>query len=492
MNHPLQQPNQQPNHPSNPLPVFLEFHGAAGEVTGSRTVLRVGGNHGDAANTARIMVDCGLFQGGSDSRAQNWEPTRPRPADVSAVVLTHAHLDHSGRLPRYCREGFSGPIYCTDGTAELGKILLLDAAFLEEEQAAWARRTGYSRHKNPLPLFTEADANAAIDHFKVVPRNEWHALGDNISFQFLRGGHITGASLVQFAIESGGESKLVTFSGDLGNERSLTMRPPVDLVETDILVLESTYGSRVQARQPALEMLGQIISRTLARQGVVVIPAFAVGRTQEILYMIRLLEDKKTIPQVPVILDSPMATAATRTFLRHTEDHQLATSFNGGTDGFLPKYFETTHSTDESMAACMREGPMIIISASGMLNGGRILHHLKTRLPDPANTVVFVGYQAEGTKGRYLLDHGKAEGKLRIFHAEVPVEADIESVDNLSAHADQQDLVAWVGRMRKLPKKILLNHGSQESSAALAGLLKSAFPGSEILPVHTQGEIRIF
>ena len=477
--------------PSDATPVFLEFHGAAGEVTGSRSVLRIGAGTGNNPVPLRIMVDCGLFQGSSDSRAQNWEPTQPRPSDVSAVVLTHAHLDHSGRLPRYCREGYSGPIFCTDGTADLGKILLLDAAFLEEEQAAYARRTGYSRHKNPLPLFTEHDANLAIDHFKVVPRNEWQKLGEDVSFQFLRGGHITGASMVQFAIGTGEISRIVTFSGDLGNERSLTMRPPVDLVETDILVLESTYGSRVQNRRPALEMLGSIIARTIARKGVVVIPAFAVGRTQEILYMIRLLENQKAIPQVPVVLDSPMATAATRTFLQHSEDHQVATSFNGGPDGFLPRYFETTHSSDESMATCMREGPMIIISASGMLNGGRVLHHLKTRLPDPANSVIFVGYQAEGTKGRYLIEQGKEEGHIRIFHAEVPVEAEVESVDNLSAHADQEDLVEWVGRIQRRPKKIFLNHGSKESSEALKTRLEHAFPDIQILPIHSPGEIRI-
>jgi len=476
------------NQPTN---VFLEFHGAAGEVTGSRSVLRIGAGDENNPVSLRIMVDCGLFQGSSDSRAQNWEPTLPRPADISAIVLTHAHLDHSGRLPRYCHEGYGGPIYCTDGTAGLGKILLLDAAFLEEEQAAYARRTGYSRHKNPLPLFTEHDANLAIDHFKVVPRNVWQKLGENVSFQFLRGGHITGASLVQFAIGTGDISRIVTFSGDLGNDRSLTMRPPVDLVETDILVLESTYGSRIQSRQPALEMLGGIIARTLARNGVVVIPAFAVGRTQEILYMIRLLENKKAIPQVPVVLDSPMASAATRMFLQHSEDHQIATGFNGGPDGFLPRYFETTHSSDESMAACMREGPMIVISASGMLNGGRVLHHLKTRLPDARNSVVFVGYQAEGTKGRYLVEKGKEEGRVRIFHAEVPVEADVESVDNLSAHADQEDLVEWVGRIQRRPKKIFLNHGSKESSEALKTRLEHAFPEIEILPIHSQGEFRI-
>ncbi len=461
------------------MSVYLDFLGATGEVTGSRSILQIDGDPGP--KSFRVMIDCGLYQGSSDSRAKNWLPTQPKPDDVDAIILTHAHLDHSGRLPRYCREGYRGPIFCTNGTAELAKILLLDAAFLEEEQASYARRTGYSHHKSPEPLFTEADANLAIDHFKTVPRDAWQTLSHNVQFKFVRAGHITGASLVQFSIDDGGVSKLITFSGDLGNNRSITMRPPANISETDILVLESTYGSRNHSRLPGSQLLGDVIQRTMAHNGVLVIPAFAVGRTQELLFMIRQLEDQKAIPCVPVILDSPMASAATRTFLQHPEDHLLATAANGEVSGFLPRLFETTDSTDESMAACMKDGPFIVISASGMLSGGRILHHLKARLSNPKNTILFVGYQAEGSKGRYLLDEGKTAGKIRIFHTEIPIEADIEFIDNLSAHADQQDLIEWVARIQRRPKKIFLNHGTLAASTALADKLRQRLPNTDIL-----------
>ena len=476
------------------MPIHLDFFGAAGEVTGSRTVIEINGaippvTVAETGRPHRIMVDCGLFQGPRESKLRNWEPTSPPPAGIDHVILTHAHLDHSGYLPRFYREGYSGKVFCSKGTAELARILLLDAAFLEEEQAAYARRTGYSHHKNPQPLFTEADANVAIDNLQTCERNQWIPLASNVSFQFLRAGHITGASMAQFAIQDGDRSRLVTFSGDLGNDRSVTMRPPVDLVETDILVLESTYGSRIQSREPAKVALAEIIRKTVTRQGVLVIPAFAVGRTQEILYLLRQLEDERAIPSVPVILDSPMAIAATQTFLRHPEDHLLATSFNGGVEHFLPKKFDVTRSSDESMAICMQDGPMIVLSASGMLTGGRILHHLKARISNPKNTVLFVGYQAEGTKGRYLLDEGKAAGKMRIFHQEIPVEADIESIETLSAHADQQDLVDWVGRMQRKPSRIFLNHGTVDSAHTLRGSLTSRFPEISVTPL--EGPLRI-
>ncbi len=474
------------------MPVYLDFVGAAGEVTGSRTVLRTQGTGNNPPKPFRALVDCGMYQGTSDSRARNWEAIKPGPTEIDAIVLTHAHIDHSGRLPRFCREGYTGSIFCTQGTADLGKILLLDAAFLEEDLAAYARKTGYSRHKPPLPLFTEADANLAIDQFKPVPRNQWQTLNNEVQFQFLRAGHITGASLAQFSIEVEGTKKIVTFSGDLGNHRSITMRPPANLIETDILVLESTYGARVHTRMPGSELLADVIKRTIGRKGVVVIPAFAVGRTQEILFMIRQLEDKKEIPSVPVILDSPMATAATKTFLQHPDDHLIATASDGEPTAFLPRQFETTHSTEESMEACQKDGPLIVVSASGMLSGGRILHHLRTRLPNPKNTVVFVGYQAEGSKGHYLLTEGKVSGSMRIFHSEVPVGAEIVSIDNLSAHADQQDLLEWVGKIQKGPKRIFLNHGTKESADCLAEQLRIRFPTTTVTPLDAPQSIMIY
>lgn len=451
------------------MSLSLSMLGAADTVTGSKTLLSYRGQ--------KWLVDCGLFQGPKDIRQRNWETFSPDPRTLSGVLLTHAHLDHCGFLPRLVREGFSGRIHGTIATKELAAIVLRDAAWLEEESAHYANKSGYSHHKPALPLFTQDDAEKAISHFEGHPRHEWIPLGEGISFRFLRAGHIPGASLVQVHVMTTKGPRLMTFSGDLGNHRSLVMRGPEPLLETDLLVLESTYGSRLQSRRDGLESMAEIARRTFARQGVLVIPAFAIGRAMEIVYMFRTLEDRGMIPAVPIILDSPMATAALSVGLRHTEDHGLDSAFLGQKDqleAFKPKYFELSSSADESLAACMRDGPMVIVSASGMLSGGRILHHLKARLPHEKNTMIFAGYQAEGSKGRWLQDFamGKQEGKLRIHHKEVEVEAEIVTMDELSAHADYQDMMEWLRGLKKAPELTIVNHGSEESQKALRDRIK--------------------
>jgi len=456
--------------------VSLEFFGAAGEVTGSRTLMRY-----DHRTT---LVDCGLFQGPKHSREKNWARFAVAPADINSVVLTHAHLDHSGWLPRLWKQGFRGPVHCSEGTADIARLLLLDAAHLEEEQADFANRTGYSHHVPALPLFDTNDAEEAIKLFVPHPRETWVQLDDSVSFRFLRAGHIIGASLIQFNVAFDNSSLQVTFSGDLGHSRSVTMRAPVDLLETDILVLESTYGNRLHPREDAVTQVGEIAKRTFARGGVLVVPSFAVGRAQEIIYLIRLLEDRGIIKPVPVILDSPLSSAATAVFRRHDEDHHLGSVFaGGGAESFLPRRFEVSSTPDESMLACMRDGPMVVISASGMLTGGRILHHLKARLPDERNTVLFTGYQAEGTKGRVLLDAVGGLKTLRIHHKEVPIAADIVAIETLSGHGDSDDLLAWIKRIKRKPRHIILNHGSEDAMTAFAAKIAAELPGIKVTPV---------
>jgi metallo-beta-lactamase family protein len=446
----------------------IEFLGASDTVTGSRTLVTFG--------ASRWLIDCGLFQGDRETRARNWLPFAPSPKELSGVILTHAHLDHSGYLPRLCREGFRGPVHATDGTVDLTRILLLDAAHLEEEGAAFANKTRYSRHYPAQPLFTVADAETALGRLEAHARDVWVPLAPGLSFRFLRAGHIIGASFVQLACELGAVgTRIVTFSGDVGNGRSLHLRPPEALPPSDVLILESTYGDRLQPRDDAVAALAEIARRTFARGGVLVVPAFAVGRAQEVTYMLRLAEERGLVPRVPVILDSPMATQAMEICLAHPEDQILDSAFAGGEDPLRPARFEVARTPDESMLACMRDGPLVVISASGMLSGGRILHHLKARLPDARNTVLFSGFQAEGSKGRFLQDHAATGATLRLFHEEVPIEAEVVTLHHLSSHADREDLVAWLRRAPTRPRRIVVNHGSPDAQRALAATLRETF-----------------
>lgn len=459
--------------------IKLSILGASDTVTGSRYLLR--------ANEQTFLIDCGLFQGDKTLRDKNWQQFAIDPATIDHVILTHAHLDHSGYLPKLCKEGYQGPIHCSQGTYELCHIMLPDAAHLEEEQASYANKTGYSHHKPATPLFTTKDAEKALGQLKSHLRHEWIQLSKNVSIRFLCAGHILGASLVQFNFTEPNGQWTMTFSGDLGHSRSLTMCPPEPLTETDLLILESTYGNRLHPREDPGDVISKMIQKIIATKGVLVIPAFAVGRAQEVLFIIRKLEDEGKIPSIPVILDSPMSVQATRIFLKNKEDkdfHSIfARSLKESSDekqddfssAFLPKLFEATTSTDESMLTCMRDGPLVAISASGMLNGGRILHHLKHRLPDSRNVLLFTGYQAEGTKGRFLQDHLGKLDTLRIFHKEVPIEATIATCDSLSAHGDYQDILSWMSSMATLPKKVILSHGTKESQKAFAEKIASQF-----------------
>jgi metallo-beta-lactamase family protein len=464
----------------------LEFLGAAGGVTGSRTLLTFG--------EISTLVDCGLFQGPKDVRAKNREPFGVDIKRIQCVVMTHAHLDHSGYLPRLWREGFRGPIYCSSGTADLLPIMLTDAAYLEEEFAGYANKSGYSSHQPALPLFTKKDVDQCVKLIQPLTQNEWHKLGQHISFRFLPAGHIIGASMVQFSLNGFNGGKTITFSGDLGHDRLLTMRGPEILLETDVLILESTYGNREHPRHDSLKEFASIANRTFKRGGMLIIPAFSVGRAQEIMYMIRKCEDAAAIPKVPVTLDSPMANAATRVFLDHPKDHKETCRFSSKdpVDCYLPALFETTETANDSMLACMKDGPGVVISAAGMLNGGRILHHLKARLPHEQNTILFCGYQAEGTKGRYLQDNASNIDVIRIHHKEVPILAEIATMATLSAHADWVDIKNWLAKIQKPPKEILLNHGSLEALDAMAGHVTDVLPNARVRAIKEPGVIDLF
>lgn len=454
---------------------FLKFLGGSQTVTGSKISLSL--------EDKIFLIDCGLFQGGPELRAQNWDPFPIPVQKFQAVILTHAHLDHSGYLPRLVKQGYNGPVFCTQGTRDLCEILLLDSAHLQEEDAIYANKTGHSRHKPALPLYSAEDVEDTLKLFRPLQRNTWIAISESVSIRFRRSGHIVGSSFVELRYQNlhSGESKILVFSGDIGHNHSKILIGPDEAPpEADLLVLESTYGGKTRSRADPLVEMESVARRTLERGGVLLIPAFAVGRSQEVLHIIRLLEDAGKIPRVPVLLDSPLASKATSVFKNHPEDHVFGTAFLDFDLNFWPSRFEIIESTDDSFMACMRGGPLIVVSAAGMLSGGRILHHLKRRVSEEKNTVLFVGYQAEGSKGRYLQELKSGQGEIRIHHTQIPVNCEIVTLDSLSAHGDPQDLSDWLRKVSTTHTHILLNHGTPEAAKALKDHLGKAFNPKKI------------
>ncbi|MCB0367005.1 MAG: MBL fold metallo-hydrolase [Bdellovibrionaceae bacterium] len=450
--------------------LLLQFLGAAGTVTGSRTVVRYG--------DYRILVDCGLYQGPKEIRQLNWDPF-PEVEKLDAVVLTHAHIDHSGYLPKLSKEGFNGPVYCSKATQDLCDIMLMDSAHLQEEDARFANKSRHSRHYPALPLYTTPDAIRVLKQFESIPMDEWKELVPGLSLRMIRAGHILGSAIVQFSYEGSHDSRLLTFSGDLGNGRSHILKPPVMISETDYLVMESTYGDRVQPREGQLKPLGEIIRKVTGRGGTLVIPAFTVGRTQELLYLIRQLESQNLIPLLPVYVDSPMALDATQVYANHSEELKLAVVDGELQSPVCTSSYTAVKSADDSMLLCMDDSPKIVISAAGMLTGGRILHHLKAKLPDPKSGVLFVGYQAEGTKG-LLLKQGLTD--IRIHHQPVTVEAEIMAMDTFSAHADSNDIMDWLRNFKKPPRGVFLNHGEPNALRALKYRISNEFEWKVMIP----------
>ena len=441
--------------------MHLQFLGAAETVTGSKTLLQY--------NQKQYLFDAGLFQGPKEIRNKNWQEFK-LAKQIDAVILSHAHIDHSGYLPKLVKDGFKGPIYCTPGTRALCEIMLMDAARLQEEDARFANQTGYSNHEKALPLYDSDDAKKCLQYFQEVPFHQWFELDPGISFQFFRAGHIVGSAITQIAYHQDEKQKILCFSGDLGNGRSVILENPESIPEADYLVLESTYGDRIQSHDSVFDSFQQVISKVIGRKGTLIIPAFSVGRTQEVLYIVHELHRQNKIPHCPVYIDSPMAQRATQVYLKFTDEIKKELVENIVQSVLASAQFKAVTSPDESMLLCMSDEPKIVISSAGMLTGGRVLHHLKAKLPDAKSGVLFVGYQAQGTKG-LLLKNGFKD--IRIHHKKVNVEAEIFTVDSMSAHADCEDLKRFVEQMGKKPRQIFLNHGEPNALQTLQYALQN-------------------
>ncbi len=456
----------------------IQFLGATRTVTGSKHLIEVDGY--------RVLVDCGLFQGLKELRLRNWEPFPLNPASINAVILTHAHIDHTGYLPRLVREGFDGPVYCTPATVDLARILLPDSAHLQEEEAAYANKVGSSRHHPALPLYDTNDANEALKLLHSVNYNKEIRLTKKVSFEFVTAGHILGSSLVNFELEcDGSRHKRMTMTGDIGRYDEPIINDPAKVDEADYIVLESTYGDREHPNFDVKAVLAEIITETAKRGGQILIPAFAVGRAQQLIYLIRELEDENRIPVLPVFVDSPMAISATKLYTRHTEDHDLEMQqlLDERRDPLATRQFFFTRTVQESKKVSAQEGSSIVISASGMATGGRILHHLIKRLPDERNTVIFPGFQAAGTRGRRLVD---GEKEIKIFGETVPVHAQIERLENLSAHADFREILRWLSGFNRAPEKVFLVHGEPEAAESMRAKIVEKFGWPVEIPEYLQ------
>lgn len=447
----------------------LTFWGGVETVTGSKYLLESEGK--------RVLIDCGLFQGMKELRERNWQAVPFVAKDLDAIVLTHAHIDHSGFLPRMIVEGFRGPIYCSKGTAELLKILLPDSARLQEEEAEYRNKHQLTQHNPALPLYSEEDAYRTLEFLRPVLHEEnAFTVAPGITAQLYVAGHLLGSRFIRFTLAPSGRT--VLFSGDLGQQNPLILRDPVDPPSADYVLVESTYGDRLHDEIPPKEALAPIIQRAAKRSGTILIPAFAVGRTQELLYVLRQLEDEGRIPVLPVYVDSPMAVEATTVYQRLLEEYDPTLLKNRT----LPLRTQKCHfaaSRGESRRLNDVEGVHIILSAAGMMTGGRILHHAQRVLPDPESTVIFVGYQGRGTTGRRVLD---GESHVKIFKQMYPVHCHIERVEGFSSHPDYRDILAWLKDIPTPPRCLFITHGEPEASKSLAERIDASFGWKTHLP----------
>ncbi len=453
------------------MDVRITFLGAAGTVTGSTYLVSYG-------NT-RILVDCGIFQGERSWRERNWLPPHFDPASIQAVLLTHAHVDHIGMLPRYYKLGLRAPVLASPGTADLAKLLLLDSGRLQEEESAFRAKHKKSRHHPPLPLYTEEEAKAALELLTPGPINTRIPVVDGVTAQWSLMGHILGACAITLWI--GG--KKIVFSGDVGRygEPILVDPQPVEL--GDLLLIESTYGNRLHNGSALQDEMADVINRTYRRRGVVIIPSFAVGRTQTLLYYLRELKAAERIPDIPVIIDSPMASDATAIYRHHSNEYDERSKelLRKGAHPFTVPKMYFTREKEESMKLNSIEEPMILISASGMLSGGRILHHLKHRVSDKRNTVMFVGYQPPGSRGDWLKRGNKT---MRLLGDEVPVNAEVCEVSGLSAHADRAELLRWCRSCSGTPGRVAVVHGEPDSARQFSALLGEELGWNSFVPEY--------
>ncbi len=456
---------------------YIQFLGAADTVTGSKHLIAVGQGNGANETTGnhgfQLLVDCGLFQGQKEWRLKNWAELPVPASTIKAVILTHAHLDHCGWIPRLCKQGFEGPIYATPATVDLCGIILPDSGYLQEEDAAFHNKQKSSKHVPALPLYTMEEAQQCLSRFRAVPFGEWVQLAPEVSFRFVHSAHILGAAMAEITLASNGSRRALLFTGDIGRVRNSTVAPgkvvhsgPVEGESPDVLVMESTYGNRHHPEEDVMLPLAELINAAVERGGSVVVPAFAVERTQKFLFLLKELMEQNRIPRIPVYADSPMGIQAVQIFLKHNEE------FSPETRDLVARYgsplqwpgFHFASTAQESKQINQSHYPSIIVSSNGMCMGGRIQHHLLQRLPDPRNLVLFIGYQAVGTRGRQIKE-GASE--VKIFGEIVPVRAQVEALEQFSDHADVDELLEWLSTFEKTPQSTHIVHGEPDSAEAL-------------------------
>ncbi len=459
------------------MDITLKFLGAAGTVTGSKYLLRIG--------QLQVLIDCGMFQGPKELRLRNRDPFPADAANIAMVLLTHAHIDHVGYLPRLVRQGFKGTIYCTEATADLLPIMLRDAARLQEEEAEFAFRRGYSKHSKPEPLFTIDDVADVIALVHGIPMGKLNDLGSGLKLQCFNSGHILGAASLLLEVQTGSTTRKLLFSGDIGRYSDPILLAPETPAHADVLVIESTYGDRLNPMDKVEADLKRVIHDVMHRGGPVVIPAFAVGRTQLLLYYFQKMMNDGTIPRLDIYVDSPMAISVTNLYERHPTDHSIEVVRVGKEliSLFDDNSIHYCRTPEESKALNSLKKPAIIISASGMCTGGRILHHMFHRLPDPSTTFLMAGYQAFGTRGRDLLE---GMPSIRMFGQQVPVRCHVDVVNGLSAHADQQELLQWMGKLEKMPKRIYITHGEPTAAEKFSEVLREKFKVDALIPEYLE------
>src|SRR4029077_17250585 len=447
----------------------LTFLGAAGCVTGSKYLVEAAGK--------KLLIDCGLFQGLDDLKQRNWNPLPVDPKTIDYLVLTHAHLDHTGWLPVLVRDGYKKPIYANPATIDLTNLLLKDSGHLQEEETQNAIKNKWSKHPNPQALYTADDVTPVLAQLKPMPRRGGFDLSSEFHFESYDAGHILGSSSLELTITENGKKFVVVFSGDVGRYDQPILNDPTSPAtkQIDTLLCESTYGDREHQAGDPLQMLADVVNRVVKRGGSIVIPAFAIGRTQTFMYYLRQLEDEQRIPRLPVYVDSPMALSATDFYVRHKEDHDLDMTRldnSGDHDPLNVREFHLTRSAEDSKKINDVKTPCIIISASGMITGGRVLHHLVQRLPDAKNAVILAGFQAQGTRGRALQEGAKM---MHLFGDAVPVNAEVIEMGQFSAHAGKSELLKWMGGLQPAPKKMWLTHGEPAAAQALQAAAKAKF-----------------
>lgn len=449
--------------------MFVDFLGATETVTGSKYLI--------TAEGIKILVDCGLFQGQKALRLRNWQSLPIDVSQIDMVLLTHAHIDHSGYIPLLVKNGFRGTVYCTEATLDLCCILLPDSGHLQEEEALYANRKGYSKHHPALPLYTEEEAKEALSYFKTIPFGKPITINDSLGFQFHRAGHILGAASVSIRHHD----ITLLCSGDLGRECDPILFPPAKPNHADYLIIESTYGDTLHDTSPPQKKLGDIINQTAKRGGKVIIPSFAVGRAQLILFYLHQLIQQGDIPRLPIYVDSPMATSATKLLIEHKGLHKLS-------EKTVIEVCQTAHyvqSVEESIEIDSQPMPCVIISASGMITGGRILHHLNQLASDHRNTIIFTGFQAQGTRGDQILKGAK---QIKLFGRYLTINAQVASLTNTSAHADYEELLNWMGYLPHRPRKVFITHGETEASLSLKKKIEQSLGWSCHIPSYEHHE----